>query len=334
MEIELINSTPFVPLQFESIDSKLNHFGVVVLRGTFDIRNGERLNLSMEQDSLVLEDQYYGSPESSSLRLDSSLSPYKPKTDVLVEAVAHSPSGRPEESWVSSIEAPNLHKSFRVTGPRNWIRRPLGMQLTEIEPVEKVDVRYENSYGGMRSDRSRMEFNPVGVGYNSGRDAVVRAPQLLPVDVERPVFGQEIAPIGIGPVAPSWQPRLKRGGTLDDHWKETRAPYLPKDFSFEFYNVASEGMSFPGFANGNEIFQLTNLSIERELKIGLPYIQMITMIQLDDGRLFPGPMNLDTIEFRIEERKAFLQWRGIFPAQLATRAIEIRMSAPEYMVEG
>jgi hypothetical protein len=61
---------------------------------------------------------------------------------------------------------------------------------------------------------------------------------------------------------------------------------------------------------------------------------MITMIQLDDGRLFPGPMNLDTIEFRIEERKAFLQWRGIFPAQLATRAIEIRMSAPEYMVEG
>lgn len=334
MQIELINSTPFVPLQFESIDSRLNHFGVVVLRGTFDIRNGKRLKLTKEQETLVLEDQYFGPPESSSLRFDSSLSPYKPKTDVLVEARAYSPSGAPEESWVSSIRAPKLDKSFRVTGPRRWERRARGMQLSDIEPVVSVDVRYENAYGGVRADGSRFESNPVGVGCNPRTESIACVPQLLPIYIERPIFGQEMEPIGLGPIAPSWQPRLRRGGTLDDHWKETRAPYLPKDFSFEFYNVASEAMTFPGFAKGDEVFHLTNLSSERELKIGLPQIEMISMIQLEDGRIFPGPLNLDTIEFRIEEKKAFLQWRGIFPAQLAIRVIEIRMSAPEYMVEG
>ncbi|MFO1064067.1 MAG: DUF2169 domain-containing protein [Pirellulales bacterium] len=80
MADELINSTPFVPLQFESIDKQLNMFGVIVLRASFDIRNGERLALSSEQLPPVLEDQYFGSPGSISLRAKVRLAPYKPKT--------------------------------------------------------------------------------------------------------------------------------------------------------------------------------------------------------------------------------------------------------------
>ena len=37
------NFTPFPPLQFESRDEKKQDFGVIVLRGTFSIRDGQPL---------------------------------------------------------------------------------------------------------------------------------------------------------------------------------------------------------------------------------------------------------------------------------------------------
>lgn len=334
MKFELMNSTPFVPLHFESIDAKLNHFGVLVVRGSFDIENGKRLRLAKEQESIILEDQYFGDPTSSSLRFDSGLSPYKPHTDILVEATAYSPSGQPEESWVSFLRVGSIQKSLLVTGPRQW-QRKLGIpRLTPIEPIASLPVRYEHTFGGVRSDGDRFASNPVGMGYeNKLNGHAVPVPQILPVELDSPVFGKVLSPVGLGPIPPSWQPRLQRAGTYDSAWKETRAPYLPTDFSFEFYNVASEGMRFDGFAHGDEVFFLQNLSRERELRFGLPKIQMVTLIQFEDGRIIPSPINLDTIEIEVERKKVFLQWRAIFPAHIPTRAIEIRMSAPEHMVE-
>jgi hypothetical protein len=60
---------------------------------------------------------------------------------------------------------------------------------------------------------------------------------------------------------------------------------------------------------------------------------LATVIRFEDGRWIPGLMHLDTIEVRVEERQAFLSWRGIFPAHIPTRGIDIRMSAPRMMVE-
>lgn len=333
MTIELINSTPFVPFQFESVDANLNHFGVVVLRGTFKIQNRTRLRLCEVQESLLLTDEYFGDRVTSSLRYVSSLAPYKPKTDVLVEAKAYSPSGRPETNWICRIQANGgIDKSFRVTGPRNWSRKLGSNRLTSTEPIDCLDVRYEYAFGGFSEGRNGHKFNPnpVGLGYG---ESIARCPQLLPVDLQEPRFNTPIQPQGIGPIAPDWSPRFDFSGTYDDQWKKTRAPYLPLDFSFEFYNAASIGLTFPGFANGDEIFHLSNLSVDRDLSFGLPEIQLITLIELDDGRVFPGPLNLDTIELQVEESKAFLSWRGIYPAHFPIRRIEIRMSAPEYMVE-
>ena len=44
------NYTPFTPLHFESRDEKQNDFGVVVLRGTFQIENGQTLTMVQEQN--------------------------------------------------------------------------------------------------------------------------------------------------------------------------------------------------------------------------------------------------------------------------------------------
>jgi hypothetical protein len=46
----LRNYTLFPPPHFESSDEKLNGFGVVVLHGTFQIENGNRLRSVQKQE--------------------------------------------------------------------------------------------------------------------------------------------------------------------------------------------------------------------------------------------------------------------------------------------
>jgi hypothetical protein len=333
METEIVNLTPFVPLSFESIDAELNHFGVLVIRGTFKILNNAPLALSSHQDTMVLEDEYYGDPKRSSMRRDSGLTPYKPRTDVLIEATAYAPRGSEQESWTASVKAGTLEKTFVVTGPRSWSSR-FGMpRLGDIAPIAKLPIRYEQAFGGTSSDGQRFAENPVGIGFETriGR-LPVAAPQLLPLNARDPVFGQPLPVIGLGPIPPSWQQRLRWAGTYDEAWRQTKAPYLPSDFSFAFYNVASTGMSFAGFAEGDESFQLVNLSEERDLRFTLPNVKLLALIHFADGRTIPGPIQLDTIELEIEAKTAFLQWRMLFPAQIPTRAIEVRMAAPESLI--
>jgi hypothetical protein len=284
----------------------------------------------------VLEDTYFGEPGQSSLRFDSCFAPYKPRTDIIIEATAYSPTSRLETQWIVGLEAGPLSRSFRVTGPRYWTRR-LGMsRLTEIEPVREVDIRYELAFGGScgPSSEERYGANPVGRGFQvDTRNGDCACPQILPVNVEHPVAGRPIAVEGLGPIAPSWEPRLGFAGAFDAHWKSAQAPYLPRDFNFQFYNVAPASLTFPGFANGYEVFRLTHLTPDHQLTFALPGIELAMVIQFDDGRIVPGPINLDTIELNLTTRTASLTWRGIFPAQIPTRRIEIRMSAPESMIE-
>ena len=120
------NFTPFSPLYFESRDENQNDFGVVVLRGTFKIENGEVLRMEQEQEPILFKDEYYGDPQSSSLAFDSCMAPFKPKTDILVNANAYSPSWKPERYWDVEFRFGDRTKQLTVTGARQWTRQ-MGM---------------------------------------------------------------------------------------------------------------------------------------------------------------------------------------------------------------
>ena len=94
--------------------------------------------------------------------------------------------------------------------------------------------------------------NPVGVGRrNQNGSQDIPCPQLLPINMQSPELGPPLPVLGLGPLAPSWQPRLACAGTYDERWKSTRWPYLPLDFDFQFYNAAPNDQSFAGFAKGD-----------------------------------------------------------------------------------
>ncbi|MCY2967094.1 MAG: DUF2169 domain-containing protein [Planctomycetota bacterium] len=331
------NYTPFPPLLFESRDEKRSDFGVVVLRGTFEIVPGKRIRLIQQQEPLVMADEYFGEPGKSSLKRESSLAPYKPKTDVLITSDAHAPGGRPAAEWTAAVEFGQTKKVIRVTGPREWRRGLLGWNLTQPQPVTTVPVRYELAYGVEYREGAANRIydpNPVGTGFADPKvTEPVRAPQILPADATPLEFGKPVPVEGFGPVAPGWTPRRDLAGTFNAIWEKTRWPDLPEDFSFAFYNTASTGLTLDGFANGTETITLTNLTPRGSLTFSLPRFELAILLRFHDGRLVPAPIRLDTIHIDVPENRCFLTWRGVHPLTPPLRVLEVRMRVPDDVID-
>lgn len=325
--MELRNLSPFMPMSFESRDEYRNDFGVVAAKGTFDLVDGRRLAIAQEQDEFVLADKYFGDARSTSIEQANELAPFKPRTDVLVTANACSDGGVPRQHWNVGLSIGNKKKAFTVTGPRHWVKKMGATVATDIEPVSKVAIRYENAFGGTSQNGAKQvafEANPVGTGFGQVKSDRVRIPQILPLGKIDINYGEQVEPVGLGPVAPHWQPRSQRVGTCDLIWRKTRFPDLPEDFNFEFYNSASTGMTLDGYANGIEKIQLQNLSEEGVLTFGLPGIDLASLMRYRSGEMVPGPMPLDTIHIDCLNRKVHLIWRGVFPTHIPLRVLEIR----------
>ena len=331
------NYTPFPPLQFESRDEKQNDFGVIVLRGTFKIEHGRRLRLVQQQEPLVMADEYFGEPGKSSLRYESSIAPYKPKTDVLVTADAWAPGGKPTESWTAAVQFGDVRKEILVTGPRRWKKRMTGWSATPIEPATRVPVRYEYAYGGSYGSEDGPQMcdeNYVGTGFADPKSTDdIACPQILPTGHNMNLaFGKPLPVDGLGPVAPAWTPRREKAGTFNVIWEKTRWPDLPEDFTFDFYNTASSGLALPGFATGTEEVTLTNLTQSGTLNFQLPHFELATLLRFEDGRVMPGPIHLDTVHIDLLANRVFLTWRGVLPVNVPLRVLEVRMRAPQDVI--
>ena len=142
-------------------------------------------------------------------------------------------------------------------------------------------------------------------------------------------LGVEHIPQGLGPIPPSWQPRLKRAGTFDVIWEKTRWPGLPSDFTFDFYNSAHPDLIYDGFVDGDEKIELVNLTPEGYLSVYLPGYELGSLVRYEDGELLPLPIFLDTIHLDIEKRKTYLTWRGIYSVEKPIRVLETRMRLKE-----
>ncbi len=325
------NFTPFPPLYFESRDEKQQDFGVVVLRGTFQIVNRQRLRLAEAQDPIVFVDEYYGDPHKTSLKDQACLIPFKPSTDVFVTANSYSPDAKPSIGWKASVKFGQVYKQLYITGTRHWERRMGAYVLSREQPINEVAVRYENAFGGSYEDRDgklqSWPDNPVGKGFvGPDCEKIVEAPQIFAneKDARYLSFGRPVESAGLGPVAPHWAPRSERVGTYNEMWKRTRFPDLPGDFDFAFYNSASRGLTLDGFAIGDEVVEMENLSPDRRLVFALPGLELASLMRFDSGAVIPGPVMLDTIHIDAIEMRVHFVWRTVYPLNCGLRAFEIR----------
>ena len=336
--MKLKNYTPFSPFTFASRDQNKKDFGVMVLQGSFDIIHDAALKPHQKQADMVFDDQYLGDIAGSSLVQENSVAPFKPKTDIHLNATAYAPEGKPRDKWLVSVKVGKIEKQLLITGPRCWERSlTLTKQLDDPEPITKLPIHYEYAYGGaVKNGNNQIEVyaeNPVGKGFEQHRKknpsaASNIAPQIIRPDEYDMDYHQQYTPQGFGPISPAWSPRLKYAGTYDLVWEKTRWPDLPEDFQFEFYNSAHPDLIYPGYVDGNEVIELRNLTPDGYVKTQLPGYEVAILVRYTDGELRPIPMMLDTVYFDVNTLQAFLTWRAIYSLEKDIRVLEARIHLP------
>lgn len=150
--MEYLDLTPLETVTFDTLDKEEKEYHVVVMRGTFDIGTDNVLTLSEEQGSLIATDEYYGKTNQSSVRQESDFAPYKPRTDILLDATAYAPGGRPIPSFTVSV---------KVTGPSapgTPPPRPYGLNPT-LEPTADDLAKWEKDLEAFKKDP--MQPGPV-----------------------------------------------------------------------------------------------------------------------------------------------------------------------------
>lgn len=328
----LRNFTVFPNLRYYNTDNRGREFGIVVVKATYEIKADGSLAIAEEQAPVVFTDLCHGAVNVSALWHPSDMVPRKPRGDLIVNAVAHAPGGRPARDWLCGVRVEGrtkrLERMLRVTGPRSWEPRWLrqlteeqaadwrshrklfkGWVLSQPEPVTRVPVRYELAYGGLlpkgEDDAGRPvvdanHFNPIGRGWIdpewTDHTRPVPAPQIEAVD--RPVGDpyEVLLPQGLGPIPPAWLPRRTLGGTYDQHWKDHVWPNWPADYDFAYHNSANPGLLWPGFFDGVERITLLNL-VEgaEEVRLRLPGSTIRADLLRPDGARDRRTMDLDTV---------------------------------------
>ena len=218
----ITNHTPYKVESTWGRDKDGVHEWIVAVKGTYDIKADGSLELAAEQIEPLLAPEYNGDPGLSSLRYDADLVAPKPTTDVVFNATAYAPKGRPSTDFLVGVKVGSVQKMIRVKGNRIWSKGLLG-GASSAEPITQLPIVYERAYGGYDHQdpdpkRHRMDpRNPVGRGVVA--QSSHRVGQVMP-NFEYPGGSLEKAgPAGFGAIDSFWSPRREFNGTYDQAWQ-------------------------------------------------------------------------------------------------------------------
>jgi hypothetical protein len=343
---ELRNHTPFPTHYFQTVDAADQVFHAVVVRVTFNLRrtgpDGAPV-FADEQTEIATTDASYGEADSSSVKWESDLAPFKPACDVLlVNASAHAPEGKAAARWPVAIGVGDWRKEIVVTGARRFVRRGDGSYaLSDPEPATEVPLRYELAFGGERKPPEPRvagellklwfvdERNPVGRGFmpkswlDECRPETLDAPQIeLPGE---PFTGQpDYPPLGFGAVGRAWLPRRLLAGTYDAAWREQRWPRLPLDHDYGYWNCAPRDQQIP-YPKGGERVVLEHLHPKARVELALPAHRLYCLVRLHAGPVLPRPLNLDTLMLDLAAFRLVAVYRTLVSADAGVRVVEVRL---------
>ena len=252
-----------------------------------------------EEDNKLLSGDVYFDEENTSVKYEHDYVPVKNRTDVVVNAKAYSPTGRPKHYFMASVQLDNVIKRLLICGNRTVEKHSFGtIKFSDPEPFVEMDINYEHAYGGtdyLADPEIPYAYprNPIGKGFIVDANHIESDGFFLP-NIEDPkdiVTPENIcvkkfenwqyqpAPQGFGWYNKLWYPRVSYTGLLpnyQEYEKELRqrySNYVPEgqkdeytqteipQINFSYYNGASPGLQLP-FLHGNEEITLANLTKE------------------------------------------------------------------------
>jgi hypothetical protein len=317
---------------------------MVVAKATWTIPQPGQRPKPMKPQPLVMADEYYGEPGDSALRCGADYARHKPMCDVLFEACAHSPEGKPLRELNVAWQVGPLKKSLRVLGPRRWMRA-LGInKLTEPEPFVRVPLHYGLAFGGTRAYRNgngpdeetlseAYLPNPAGLGF-AGKHTMADihdalAPQLEAVDDAIRSPNGKHAAAAFSPIAVSMEGRSRYAGTYDDAWERDVSPFLPEDFDDRFHQCAPPDQQMPYPRGGEEVTLLHMMRSRPQVKFTLPLLNRLTVRVLrTDYSTETLPAAVDTLFFETEAERFSAVWRVSTPLRRRLEEIDTLAIGP------
>jgi hypothetical protein len=294
---------------------------IVVVKGTFSIGPDGKAILAKNQAPFVYADLHNGDPGTTSIKYECDFAPFKPKTDVIINGHAYSPTGKPIKERMVSLEIGHLKKHIRIIGDRVWTRGVFRLKPSRPVPFLKMPLGFDRAFGGSDLSHPKPKYqgtemrNPVGVGFHKNTSSKVIKGTPLPnlEDPRDPIrkWFHTPPPAGFGHLGRGWQPRVSFAGTYDDRWLKERFPFLPEDFDPQYFQSAPADQQVPYFGGG-EVIRCTGMTPVGTFMFIVPSVEVPVVFRFHN-REVPREPNLDTLLIEPDERRILLTWRTSVP---------------------
>jgi len=294
-------------------DKHGRHHWIVVVKATFELEPDGRLRLADEQLTPLDEPEYFGEPGRSSLRYEADLVAAKPGTDLILNAHAHAPGGRPTQEVVVTLRLGDLEKTLLVRGESRYQLGLVGAAISTPAPFVSRAIVYEHAFGGTDTldpdpARHRIDLrNPVGAGL-ALRDQHLHGKRAPSVFYPRG-NPAKVGPAGFAAIASHWSPRLELGGSYDQRWALTKKPLLPDDYDEAQLMCSPADQRQRGQLRGGERIELHNMTPAGELVLELPSIVLTASTRVARRTVERG-FNLSTIVIEPEDRRLIMVWQS------------------------
>jgi hypothetical protein len=315
--LSIRNKTPLEVALFPWIDAEGGEAAVLLIKGTFSLRNARgQLPLSQEQLPVTRSDEYRGDPAASSILYASESCPTKPGTDIVLLGHAYAPNGT-VKTLDLTLKVGGLQKGVRVFGERKWVRAVGAWQISHPVPFQSMPLVYERAFGGVDAKNGAQDpRNPVGTGF-AARNSAERLEGLALPNLEYPealirAWDSRPEPAGFGFVAPSWVPRSHYAGTYYEAWKKDRFPLTPQDFDERFFNAAPRGLVARPHLKGGEPVHINGASKRGPLSFSLPRWTLQATLSVRGKRSQHTPL-LETVIIEPDEERIILSWKATMP---------------------
>lgn len=340
--MNFVNHTIFPALNYDHHDLQNEIFHIVVSRVTYDIRINNRdgqsqLIISPEQSVMNYTDISYSEMADTSIEYENDLAPYKPKTDIVINATAFVPENNPVPVFDVGIQIGKYQKVLRIFGPRNWVKEDNEWFLTESESISYLDIRYEHASGGTYHVDGRAivsPANPVGMGWYPEEFLAQCDKTLLPAhQIESPDspaehISQILRPDGFGFFGRTWRGRVEYAGDYHQSPVSAHPPTLPDNHNY--WCGAHPTLQIPHLKAGNKLplklFGLVSATeIERQhVLFYVPVENLFVFIGSGLGFSIPKNLQLDTIVVDMNLRKVFCTYRIALPGSLNIAEVTLR----------
>jgi hypothetical protein len=318
--MELINSTRMVAGYTLGMEPSGRELLVAVVKGTFHIpdASGESLRLHEEQMPLVTSDVFFGEPGLSAPRYETDFAPRKHRCDILLNATAYAPDGRPTTRATVGVRIGAWSKSFDVVGDRVWEAGLGGIGASATTPFVQMPISYDRAFGGTDNrsddpaDHAAYLPNPVGRGFHKQlKSEWVDGSPLPNTEVTgSPVtwVAGDYQPMSFGVIGRHWASRVRHAGTYDQRWLDEVFPFLPADFAEAYYQAAPLDQQIPKPV-GEQPVTLVNLTAAGRCDFRLPHFDAPFEIVPKRGEREVLAAPLDTILIEPDQSRVTLTWR-------------------------